>query len=69
MQDGLNLVRAGKEGEDEMDWHGHRDLRNEDLILKEAEELAGICDIIPRLFKFLKRRKRRSRVTCTHCLI
>ena len=63
VQDGLNLVRASKEGEVEIDCLGHRDLRNEDLILKEAEEQVGICDIIPHLFKFLKRRrKRRNRV-------
>ena len=47
----------------EIDCQGHRDLRNEDLILKEAEEQVGICEIIPRLFKFLKRRReRRSHV-------
>ena len=62
VQDGLNLVRASKEGEVEMGCQGHRDLGNEDLILKEAEGQVGKCYIIPRLFKFLKRRrKRRSR--------
>lgn len=53
----MHLVRAGKEGEVEMDWHGHRDLRNEDLILKEAEEQVEMCDNPTLLFKLLKRRK------------